>query len=1335
MIALAGLAIGKTAIAAPVPIQDSSFEQLIFTNGAGRSYRVNPGASFNLTGDNNSLLPAVPWWATGYTENNTYPAIYLQNAISSLFPLDTNSFLLPPADGTNYIVLGGSGDQNLWQILGPLQSNTVYTLTVAAALDLENGFSEPFNAGGFGGGTALMALVTGNTVMDIFQPDAILASQPIENTNYALGAWMDNTLVFTNGAQTGGNLTILFRGTSGFAVDLDNVRLDATPLPSFAAVVPTVNTDRGENTTANPTTVYQGALVTLSENPCGSSPFGYGWLSDNGSGGKSWAPITGANGSSYVVNTAGIDPATPVEYAVAVTNGGSVSTSPPVVIGTTNGPPILLRDTLPSTYSFDVIGSAMAFNAVFDGSRPLSYQWLFNGANIPGATNDTLTLQFTSTNQSGNYSLFVSNDLGTNESTPQSFTVNAAPQATNGIVITGSMEGGTYYDALGLGYNQPFAPTWTLATNNLLSGLLPTSSIGIFNNSGDGGLPVLTDGSLGAICPTDNGSYGSADAGNGSSPTAEGYSITYTLPPTQSGGGWTLTNITSYGGSIGYGRNEQTYQVLYSSPIAPTNFTRSVPWTTFNPPNIPNTVPIFGPASGDGVPLAVKMSVIPTSGVLAQNVAAVTFYFNSSAPGQSPKNGFEEYSELQLFGYPSTNLPPALLQPIVPQSGSDVVGGQVTIEAAFTSPVPFTYQWLKDGVPMPGQTNDVLTLTDLQLSDTSTNPGYVLEAISGTGVGTTSPCSFVVNPAPTADGNNVLFAEANQVVFVAGTFMPTWTLATNSLIAGLQPFTYTGDVTQGVFSSPPILTDGQFGTVGATDADVETLGGPPGAVATGQALYYALPPSANGWDIDSIVSYGGWADTGHNQQEYAIYYATAADSNNFIQLDQMPLYNPPVPSTGPNATRVTWTSSTGGTLAQNVVALEFNFSVEPYVANGYSGYTELQLFGTNSQLAPSPVQDAPFVVTDVAPGYGSDVVGSQITFTAAIGGSGPMLLQWQFNGADLPGQTNTTLTIANLTTNNSGGYDLVATNTYGDTMTSVAQFTVNPAPAPVNGIYISAASQFASTGTLGLAPLAFTPTWPIQSGSLLQGLAPTSIGAGNYVAQWGAVGVSVLTDGRVGLLVNGGDISPYVTCGNGGAGTFVTYTLNGSASGYTINSVATYGGWDQWGRDWPFYTIDYSTVSNPSVFQPLGQAGFQLPNLGPGNEEPCAWRVLWQSTTGGPLASNVAAVKFDFTQPPGAQNGWGGYSELQLFGGPTSIITPTAPTITSSVVSNGFLVVTGKGGSPNADYAWLTTTNLAAPLSTWSTNSTGAFDGSGNFSGAILINHAEPQQYFRLSTP
>jgi hypothetical protein len=273
----------------------------------------------------------------------------------------------------------------------------------------------------------------------------------------------------------------------------------------------------------------------------------------------------------------------------------------------------------------------VAFNAVFDGSRPITYQWQFNGANLPGATNETLTINLTDTNQSGAYGLTASNSVGINASTPQTFTVNALPPATNGIIVTEGLEWAAFFGAAG--YNDVFNPTWPLASNNIIAGLEPSGSFGVFNEAGCGGLSVLTDGSFAGISPPDNTSQCFASCGDGTTSNQQGSSIIFTLPPTAGNVGWTITNLTSYGGWGDQGREEQSYQVSYSSPLSPSNFTL-LPWAAFTPTN--------PPADSDwgGVPTATKMSLIPTNGVLAQNVAAVQFNFYSLAGGQSPKNGW-----------------------------------------------------------------------------------------------------------------------------------------------------------------------------------------------------------------------------------------------------------------------------------------------------------------------------------------------------------------------------------------------------------------------------------------------------------------------------------------------------------------------------------------------------------------------------------------------------------------------------------------------------------------------------------------------------------------------
>jgi uncharacterized repeat protein (TIGR01451 family) len=57
-------------------------------------------------------------------------------------------------------------------------------------------------------------------------------------------------------------------------------------------------------------------------------------------------------------------------------------------------------------------GESAAFGVVANSQSPLSYQWLFNGSEIPGATNPVFSLGAVSTNDLGQYSVEVMNDVG-----------------------------------------------------------------------------------------------------------------------------------------------------------------------------------------------------------------------------------------------------------------------------------------------------------------------------------------------------------------------------------------------------------------------------------------------------------------------------------------------------------------------------------------------------------------------------------------------------------------------------------------------------------------------------------------------------------------------------------------------------------------------------------------------------------------------------------------------------------------------------------------------------------------------------------------------------------
>src|SRR6185437_2488402 len=250
-----------------------------------------------------------------------------------------------------------------------------------------------------------------------------------------------------------------------------------------------------------------------------------------------------------------------------------------------------------------------------------------------------------------------------------------------------------------------------------------------------------------------------------------------------------------------------------------------------------------------------------------------------------------------------------------------------------------------------------------------------------------------------------------------------------------------------------------------------------------------------------------------------------------------------------------------------------------------------------------------------------------------------------------------------------------------------------------------------------------TPTWLVETDSLIENQLPSSVGSGNFQNETGVTGTSALTDGLFGAA---DATSSYATCG-GQAGTSVTYT---AATGWNLTNIVVYSGWANYDRDGQFYDVSYSTLAAPTTFLPLTTVEFNPPNLG----GPSANRVTIARLDGTPLATQVAAVKFDFTRQNGSlDNGYSGYAEIVLHGQVLASSTP--PIIHPPYVSDGNLILTGSGGAPNSGYTLLTTTNLALPLSVWTVSTTGTLDGSGSFSNSVPVNAQESGRFYQIRIP
>jgi len=219
-----------------------------------------------------------------------------------------------------------------------------------------------------------------------------------------------------------------------------------------------------------------------------------------------------------------------------------------------------------------------------------------------------------------------------------------------------------------------------------------------------------------------------------------------------------------------------------------------------------------------------------------------------------------------------------------------------------------------------------------------------------------SPYIIPVAPA-------VVITTTNQTGSGTGTFFPNWTVVTNgSLIAGQSPTLALGNFSEEVGGrNVNVLTTrnnlGLTQIVGSptypitTSTNYVTCGNGNGA---GSSLIYTLSGSALGYDLTNITVYGGWSDSGRDQQAYTVYYSTITAPTNFISM-AIVNYNPTIAGGIQSATRVT-ISSTAGVFATNVAALKFDFAY-PGSENGFCGYGAITAFGTASAGPPITVSD------------------------------------------------------------------------------------------------------------------------------------------------------------------------------------------------------------------------------------------------------------------------------------------------------------------------------------------------------------------------------------------
>jgi hypothetical protein len=139
--------------------------------------------------------------------------------------------------------------------------------------------------------------------------------------------------------------------------------------------------------------------------------------------GGPYADIATLAANSVGYTNTGLNSSTTYYYVTRATNASTASPNSNEAAATTQTPPTPPSITGQPQNQTVPAGSTVVMGVTASGTLPLSYQWRWHGTNLPGASGTSLTLNNAAVNQSGPYSVRVTNVYGSTTSQVATLTV------------------------------------------------------------------------------------------------------------------------------------------------------------------------------------------------------------------------------------------------------------------------------------------------------------------------------------------------------------------------------------------------------------------------------------------------------------------------------------------------------------------------------------------------------------------------------------------------------------------------------------------------------------------------------------------------------------------------------------------------------------------------------------------------------------------------------------------------------------------------------------------------------------------------------------------------
>lgn len=204
------------------------------------------------------------------------------------------------------------------------------------------------------------------------------------------------------------------------------------------------------------------------------------------------------------------------------------------------------------------------------------------------------------------------------------------------------------------------------------------------------------------------------------------------------------------------------------------------------------------------------------------------------------------------------------------------------------------------------------------------------------------------------------------------------------------------------------------------------------------------------------------------------------------------------------------------------------------------------------------------------------------SFSVSCGGTSPFSYQWLFNSSPLAGATSNVLAFSFVDATNAGNYQVIVTNLYGSTTSTVAKLTVTLPPTitlqPMGSTNALGGTMTFSVGYTGTPP--FTCRWRLNGTNLPIGVISTIAGSGPSYPSSGSY------NGDGGRATNARLCNPYGIALDGKGRILIADTSN-----YRVRMVDTNGLISTLaGSGTRGYSGDGSWATNAYLSQPVGLA-------------------------------------------------------------------------------------------------------------------------------------------------